>query len=71
MGIAKAPEVFWGKVSENVNVFLIGNFGDGRINAFGENGIFLGQFRSHFSPIEIKRLWGIAFAPATSTTVKS
>ena len=35
-GIAKAPTGFWGEGTDNTNVFLIGNFGDGRINAFGE-----------------------------------
>lgn len=68
-GIAKAPAGFWGDGSENINVFLIGNFGDGRINAFDENGNFLGQLRSHGNPIEIEGLWGIAFAPPTSTAL--
>jgi len=68
-GIAKAPTGFWGEGTDNTNVFLIGNFGDGRINAFDEDGNFLGQLRSHGNPIEIEGLWGIAFAPSTSTTL--
>jgi len=68
-GIAKAPAGFWGEDSDNTNVFLIGNFGDGHINAFDEDGNFLGQLRSHGSPIVIEGLWGIAFAPSTSTAL--
>ena len=68
-GIAKAPTGFWGEGTDNANVFLIGNFGDGRINAFDEDGNFLGQLRSHGNPIEIEGLWGIAFAPSTSTAI--
>ena len=68
-GIAKAPIGFWGEESDNTNVFLIGNFGDGRINAYDEDGNFLGQLREHGNPIEIEGLWGIAFAPSTSTAI--
>ena len=68
-GIAKAPIGFWGEGSENTNVFLVGNFGDGRINAFDEDGNFLGQLRQHGNPIIIEGLWGIAFAPSTSTAL--
>jgi hypothetical protein len=46
---------------------LIGNFGDGRINAFSLKGKFLGQLRAHGKPIEIEGLWAIMFPPATST----
>ena len=68
-GIAKAPAGFWGEGTDNTNVFLIGNFGDGRINAYDADGNFLGQLRSHGNPIEIEGLWGIAFAPSTSTAI--
>jgi len=68
-GIAKAPTGFWGEGSESTNVFLVGNFGDGHINAYTENGNFLGQLRQHGEPIEIEGLWGIAFAPSTSTAL--
>jgi len=68
-GIAKAPAGFWGEGSENTNVFLVGNFGDGHINAYTENGNFLGQLRQHGQPIVIEGLWGIAFAPSTSTAL--
>ena len=68
-GIAKAPTGFWGEGSNTSDVFLVGNFGDGHINAYTENGNFLGQLRQHGVPIEIEGLWGIAFAPSTSAAL--
>jgi uncharacterized protein (TIGR03118 family) len=65
-GITKAPKGFWGDVAVTEDVFLVGNFGDGRINAFTAEGTSLGQLREHGKPIEIEGLWGLAFAPATS-----
>ena len=68
-GIAKAPPGFWGEGSSTSDVYLVGNFGDGHINAYADNGNFLGQLRQHVQPIEIEGLWGIAFAPSTSTAI--
>ena len=68
-GIAKAPTGFWGEGSSTANVFLVGNFGDGHINSYTEDGDFLGQLRQHGQPIVIEGLWGIAFAPSTSTAL--
>jgi uncharacterized protein (TIGR03118 family) len=48
-------------------VVLVGNFGDGRINAFDSDGRFLGQLRQHGEPIKIEGLWSLMFPPATST----
>jgi uncharacterized protein (TIGR03118 family) len=58
-GIAQAPAGF-GPFS---NAILIGNFGDGHINAFDPIfGFPLGQLRgSNHQPIQIDGLWGIAF----------
>ena len=67
-GVALAPSGFWGNGSDQ-NVILVGNFGDGHINAFNSDGAFLGQLRAHGNPIVIEGLWGIAFAPATSTAI--
>ncbi|HEY0433535.1 MAG TPA: TIGR03118 family protein [Chitinophagaceae bacterium] len=50
-------------------VFLIGNFGDGFINAFNEEGEFLGRLRSNGKPIQIDGLWAISFAPSTATSI--
>jgi len=68
-GIAKAPLGFWGDGTDNEDIFLVGNFGDGHINAFNSEGVFQGQLRAHGNPIKIERLWGIAFAPVTSTVI--
>ncbi len=65
-GITKAPKGFWGADTDNQDIFLVGNFGDGHINAFDSEGVFQGQLRAHGNPIIIDRLWGIAFAPASS-----
>ena len=51
------------------NIVLIGNFGDGRINAFRENGDFIGQLRSHGRAVVIDGLWALSFPPATATTI--
>jgi uncharacterized protein (TIGR03118 family) len=58
-GVALAPSgfgVFEGRL-------LVGNFGDGRINAFSvATGQFLGQLRDvDGRPLEIDGLWGLAF----------
>jgi uncharacterized protein (TIGR03118 family) len=58
-GVTFAPSDF-GPFS---GAFLVGNFGDGRINAFNPtNGAFLGSLRDrNGTPITINGLWGIAF----------
>jgi len=53
----------------NGSVILVGNFGDGRINAYNASGHFLGPLRAHGAPIVIDGLWGLSFAPATATAV--
>ncbi len=78
-GIAQAPATFWedndnDKTNMDKNhipkaVFLVGNFGNGRINVYNESGFFLGELRKHERPIVINGLWGISFAPSTATTV--
>lgn len=58
-GLAIAPSNF-GRFS---NDLLVGNFGDGRINAFNPwTGDFLGQLRDvNNKPITIDGLWGLEF----------
>ena len=65
-GVAKAPASFFGEEGMS-NIILVGNFGDGRINAFDSDGKFVGQLRKHGQPIVIDGLWAITFAPTTST----
>jgi uncharacterized protein (TIGR03118 family) len=58
-GLALAPADF-GRFSGSL---LVGNFGDGRINAYSlASGEFRGQLRgSRGQPLEIDGLWGLAF----------
>jgi len=60
-GMALAPHNF-GRFK---NALLVGNFGDGRINAYNtRTGAWLGQLQDrHGNPIEIDGLWGLAFNP--------
>ena len=72
-GIAKAPAGF---LTDNMKTYsgtpaaiLVGNFGDGKINAYDENGKLLGYLSSGSVPIVIDGLWALSFPPATATTV--
>jgi uncharacterized protein (TIGR03118 family) len=56
-GIALAPPGF-GKFK---NAILIGNFGNGHINAFDSYGNFLGQLDDNGNPIVIDGLWALVF----------
>jgi uncharacterized protein (TIGR03118 family) len=57
-GLALAPSTF-GNFHGDV---LVGNFGDGRINAFRPDGSFRGQLKSETNaPIQISGLWGLRF----------
>jgi len=58
-GMSLAPDDF-GRFG---GALLVGNFGDGRINAYDrDTGRHLGELsRSNGEPIEIEGLWGIAF----------
>jgi uncharacterized protein (TIGR03118 family) len=68
-GVAKAPASFFGDDGEATDIILIGNFGNGRINAYKSDGKFYGELWSHDEPIEIEGLWAISFPPATATSV--
>jgi uncharacterized protein (TIGR03118 family) len=57
-GLAQAPSNF-GLFSGDI---LVGNFGDGRINAFDTSGNFKGQlFDPQGNPMTINRLWSLQF----------
>jgi uncharacterized protein (TIGR03118 family) len=57
-GLAMAPQNF-GKFSGDV---LVGDFGDGRINAFDTNGNFIGQLIDpQGNPLAINGLWSLQF----------
>ena len=65
-GIVKAPSSFWGWGSQISNIILVGNNGDGRVNAFTESGDFIGPLYVHGKTLEVEGLWGMAF-PAAGT----
>jgi len=66
-GVAMAPSGFLDGNSSNV--ILIGNFGDGYVNAYSPDGKFIGQLMSKGSPIVIDGLWGISFAPSSASNI--
>jgi len=82
-GIAKAPEGFfenpdddnWGSNhgvvksdhASDTAWILVGNFGDGKINAYDLHGNFMGQIKSHGHTIVIDGLWALSLPPSTST----
>jgi uncharacterized protein (TIGR03118 family) len=81
-GLAKAPASFfadnkdngletWGNVIhwKRQPAILVGNFGDGRISAYGLEGEFLGQLKSENKVIAIEGLWAITFPPVSATTI--
>ena len=84
-GVAQAPKGFFEEPDEedgnksgiglkndhsrDTTLVLIGNFGDGKINAYTTHGDFVGQLRSHGRTIAIEGLWAIGFAPATATAI--
>lgn len=72
-GIAQAPAGFFAEDNAGPHslsgAILIGNFGDGTINAYTMEGASLGQLRAHGNPIVIEGLWGIMFPPAGATAI--
>ncbi|PWT75446.1 MAG: TIGR03118 family protein [Bacteroidetes bacterium] len=59
------------KLSSNNSepIMLIGNFGDGHINAYSLDGEFIGQLRSDGKTLVIDGLWALRFPPATATAI--
>ncbi|HWI92892.1 MAG TPA: TIGR03118 family protein [Flavisolibacter sp.] len=72
-GVAMAPAGYLPTDDDEDNTMpqptiLIGNFGNGRINAFTTSGKFLGQLRGdNHQILSIDELWAIMFPPSTST----
>lgn len=68
-GMAKAPNGF----GDFSGALLVGNFGDGRINAFDpDTGASLGPLRdANGNPIKIEGLWGIAFGNGINAQPKT
>jgi uncharacterized protein (TIGR03118 family) len=70
-GVAWAPDTFFCDDDGNpTSVILVGNFGDGYINAYSLKGKFLGQLKGDKGKaIQIDGLWALMFPPATATTI--
>ena len=80
-GVAHSPANFFADTEQDKSgmkekdaedtgdAILIGNFGDGHINAYSKSGRFLGQIREDGKPIAIEGLWAIMFPPATATAI--
>jgi uncharacterized protein (TIGR03118 family) len=66
-GLVRAPASGFGRFS---GALLVGNFGDGRINAYDpSDGEFLGRLRHEDgSPIEIEGLWALRFGNGVTGT---
>ncbi len=68
-GVAQAP-ANWLTQAPGSTVILIGNFGDGHINAYdAATNAWLGTLQSNGTIITIDGLWAINFAPTTATTI--
>ncbi|MEO6633119.1 MAG: TIGR03118 family protein [Mucilaginibacter sp.] len=64
-GITRAPAGF----AAPVETILVGNFGDGRINVFSLQGIYIGQLQNNGQVIGIEGLWALDFLnPAATNT---
>lgn len=82
-GLTKAPASFFadtddgglenllenGIHNQHQPAILVGNFGDGRINAYSLEGKFLGQLKTENKVIAIDELWALSFPPATATNI--
>jgi uncharacterized protein (TIGR03118 family) len=65
-GVTLAPATF-GAFGGDI---LVGNFGDGRINAFAPStGQFLGQLKTTHGPLTIPGLWGLRFPTGSLNAV--
>lgn len=68
-GIAQAP-ANWLTQASGSTVILVGNFGDGHINAYdATSNKWLGTLQSNGTIITIDGLWAISYAPSTATTI--
>lgn len=65
-GLALAPANFFAGKDAQAAV-LVGNFGDGKINAYTTSGTFIDQLTVNNQTLAIDGLWEIAFPPSTST----
>jgi uncharacterized protein (TIGR03118 family) len=64
-GVAAVPASFF-KGEKAQPAILIGNFGDGKINAYTPEGKFISQLKVNNKVVAIDGLWEITLPPATS-----
>ena len=65
-GIALASADFFSS-DDAQPALLVGNFGDGKINAYTPDGKFISQLKVDNKTLVIEGLWEISFPPSTST----
>lgn len=65
-GIAAATSAFFPAEGAQPAI-LIGNFRDGKINAYTHNGKYIDQLKVNNKTLVIEGLWEISFPPSTST----
>ncbi|MBC7850997.1 MAG: TIGR03118 family protein [Chitinophagaceae bacterium] len=65
-GVALASSSFFSGEGAQPAI-LVGNFGDGKINAYTLEGKFINQLKVNNKIVAIDGLWEISFPPATST----
>jgi uncharacterized protein (TIGR03118 family) len=73
-GIAQAPAGFFEDDGDELEtsehtVLLVGNFGNGHINAYRNDSKFIGELALHKAPLVIDGLWALSFPPLTATTI--
>jgi uncharacterized protein (TIGR03118 family) len=67
-GLARAPSS-WGRFAGRI---VIGNFGDGNLNVYDDNGVFLGHpLKADGQPLVIPGLWALAPGGGTASTPES
>ncbi len=69
-GVAEVPTSFFSGNGAQP-VILIGNFGDGKINAYSPDGKFISQLKVNNKVVAIDGLWEITLPPAASTIDKN
>lgn len=62
-GLAKVSPQFWNFMANQPTTILVGNYGDGKLNAYSQAGASLGPVLMQSGPVSIPGLRNIAFAP--------
>ncbi len=65
-GITQAPD---GWIGGTTGIILVGNLGDGHINAYDASGNYMGVLQSNGATLTIDGLWALSFAPSAAAAV--